>query len=117
MIHGELIVDNFAGGGGASTGIEMATGYSVDIAINHDPEAIKMHKANHPNTKHYCENVWSVDPVKACNGHPVALGWFSPDCKHFSKAKGIENKIIGEIVHVKEKRIIKKEKSVNGVMG
>ena len=88
MIHGELIVDNFAGGGGASTGIEMATVYSVDIAINHDPEAIKMHKANHPNTKHYCENVWAVDPVKACNGHPVGLAWFSPDCKHFSKAKG-----------------------------
>ena len=88
MIHGELIVDNFAGGGGASPGIEMATGYSVDIAINHDPEAIKMHKANHPNTKHYCENVWAVDPVKACNGHPVGLAWFSPDCKHFSKAKG-----------------------------
>lgn len=88
MIHGELIVDNFSGGGGASTGIEMATGYSVDIAINHDPEAIKMHKANHPNTKHYCENVWAVDPVKACNGHPVGLAWFSPDCKHFSKAKG-----------------------------
>lgn len=88
VINGELIVDNFAGGGGASTGIELATGYSVDIAINHDPEAIKMHKANHPNTKHYCENVWAVDPVKACNGHPVALAWFSPDCKHFSKAKG-----------------------------
>lgn len=88
MINGELIVDNFAGGGGASTGIELATGYSVDIAINHDPEAIKMHKANHPNTKHYCENVWAVDPVKACGGHPVALAWFSPDCKHFSKAKG-----------------------------
>ena len=88
MINGELLVDNFAGGGGASTGIELATGYSVDIAINHDPEAIKMHKANHPNTKHYCENVWAVDPVKACKGHPVALAWFSPDCKHFSKAKG-----------------------------
>lgn len=88
MINGELIVDNFAGGGGASTGIELATGYSVDIAINHDPEAIRMHKANHPNTKHYCENVWAVDPVKACGGHPVALAWFSPDCKHFSKAKG-----------------------------
>lgn len=88
MIKGELIVDNFAGGGGASTGIELATGYSVDIAINHDPEAIKMHKANHPNTKHYCENVWTVDPVKACGGHPVGLAWFSPDCKHFSKAKG-----------------------------
>lgn len=88
MIYGELIVDNFAGGGGASTGIEMATGYSVDIAINHDPEAIRMHKANHPNTKHYCEDVWQVDPVEACNGHPVGLAWFSPDCKHFSKAKG-----------------------------
>ncbi len=88
MINGELIIDNFAGGGGASTGIEMATGYSVDIAINHDPEAIRMHQANHPATKHYCENVWAVDPVEACEGHPVALAWFSPDCKHFSKAKG-----------------------------
>ena len=88
MINGELVVDNFAGGGGASTGIEMATGYSVDIAINHDPEAIRMHKTNHPNTKHFCEDVWQVDPVAACNGHPVGLAWFSPDCKHFSKAKG-----------------------------
>lgn len=88
MINGELIVDNFAGGGGASTGIEMATGYSVDIAINHDPEAVRMHKTNHPNTKHYCEDVWQIDPVKACKGRPVALAWFSPDCKHFSKAKG-----------------------------
>ena len=88
MINGELIVDNFAGGGGASTGIEEATGFSVDIAINHDPKAIAMHRANHPNTKHYCEDVWQVDPVQACNGHPVGLAWFSPDCKHFSKAKG-----------------------------
>lgn len=88
MINGELVVDNFAGGGGASTGIEMATGYNVDIAINHDPEAIRMHKTNHPNTKHFCEDVWQVDPVAACNGHPVGLAWFSPDCKHFSKAKG-----------------------------
>lgn len=88
MINGELVVDNFAGGGGASTGMEMATGYSVDIAINHDPEAIKMHKMNHPDTKHYCESVWDVDPIEACNGHPVAIAWFSPDCKHFSKAKG-----------------------------
>ncbi len=88
MIQGELVVDNFAGGGGASTGIEMATGISVDIAINHDPEAIRMHKVNHPGTKHYCESVWDVDPVQVCNGHPVALAWFSPDCKHFSKAKG-----------------------------
>lgn len=88
MINGELVVDNFAGGGGASTGIEMATGISVDIAINHDPEAIRMHKMNHPSTKHYCESVWDVDPIEACKGHPVALAWFSPDCKHFSKAKG-----------------------------
>lgn len=88
MINGELIVDNFAGGGGASTGIEIATGISVDIAINHDPMAIAQHKANHPSTKHYCESVWDVDPVEACCGRPVALAWFSPDCKHFSKAKG-----------------------------
>ena len=80
MINGELVVDNFAGGGGASTGIEMATGVSVDIAINHDPEAIRMHRTNHPTTKHYCEDVWQVDPVKACGGHPVGLAWFSPDC-------------------------------------
>lgn len=88
MIDGKLIVDNFAGGGGASTGIEMATGISVDIAINHDPEAIRMHKTNHPSTKHYCESVWDVDPMEVCKGRPVALAWFSPDCKHFSKAKG-----------------------------
>lgn len=94
----EIIVDNFAGGGGASTGIELATGRSVDIAINHDPEAIKMHKANHPSTEHYCESVWDVDPVKACRGRKVGLAWFSPDCKHFSKAKGgkpVEKKIRG----------------------
>lgn len=88
MINGQLIVDNFAGGGGASTGIEIATGISPDIAINHDPEAIRMHKANHPYAEHYCEDVWQVDPVAACKGHPVGLAWFSPDCKHFSKAKG-----------------------------
>ena len=88
MINGELIIDSFAGGGGASTGIEIATGKSVDIAINHDPMAIAQHKANHPSTKHYCESVWDVNPKEACSGHPVALAWFSPDCKHFSKAKG-----------------------------
>ncbi|WP_206108365.1 DNA cytosine methyltransferase [Paenibacillus thiaminolyticus] len=84
----EIIVDNFAGGGGASTGIELATGRSVDIAINHDPAAIAMHTANHPETEHYCESVWDVDPRKATRGRPVGLAWFSPDCKHFSKAKG-----------------------------
>ena len=83
-----LFVDNFAGGGGASTGIELAIGRNVDIAINHDPDAIAMHRANHPNTKHYCEDVWEVDPVEACDGRPVTLAWFSPDCKHFSRAKG-----------------------------
>jgi DNA (cytosine-5)-methyltransferase 1 len=84
----EIIVDSFAGGGGASTGIEMATGLSVDIAINHDPAAIAMHKANHPDTDHYCESVWDVDPKEAVKGRKVGLAWFSPDCKHFSKAKG-----------------------------
>lgn len=84
----ELIVDNFAGGGGASTGIEMATGRSVNIAINHDENAIAMHETNHPETLHYCESVFDIDPVAATCGHPVALAWFSPDCRHFSKAKG-----------------------------
>lgn len=84
----ELIVDNFAGGGGASLGIEQAFGRSVDIAINHDQEAVEMHKVNHPDTQHYCEDVWKVDPVKAVDGRPVGFAWFSPDCKHFSKAKG-----------------------------
>ena len=84
----ELIVDSFAGGGGASTGIELALGRAVDIAINHDPEAIAMHRVNHPGAKHYCENIWEVDPREATGGKPVALCWFSPDCKHFSRAKG-----------------------------
>ncbi len=84
----ELIVDNFAGGGGASTGIEFATGRPVDIAINHDHDAILMHKTNHPCTKHYCESVWDVNPAEICAGHPVGLMWLSPDCKHFSRAKG-----------------------------
>lgn len=85
--HG-LIVDNFAGGGGASTGAEMALGRSPDIAINHDLEALAMHEANHPETLHLCENVWQVDIAKEIAGRHVALAWFSPDCKHFSKAKG-----------------------------
>lgn len=84
----EIIVDNFAGGGGASTGMELATGRVVDIAINHDPDAILMHKTNHPHTTHYQASVWDVDPVEVCAGRPVGLAWFSPDCKHFSKAKG-----------------------------
>ncbi|AOZ06802.1 DNA cytosine methyltransferase [Cupriavidus malaysiensis] len=84
----ELIVDNFAGGGGASCGIELALGRHVDIAINHDPEAVAMHAMNHPQTEHHCESVWDVDPIKVTRGRPVGLAWFSPDCKHFSKAKG-----------------------------
>ena len=84
----EIIVDNFAGGGGASTGIELATGRPVTIAINHDPAAILMHKTNHPHTLHLQASVWDVDPVEVCAGRPVGLAWFSPDCKHFSKAKG-----------------------------
>lgn len=97
-LHDELVVDNFAGGGGASTGIERGIGRPVDIAINHDPEAIAMHQANHPQTLHLCESVWDVDPRQVCAGRPVGLAWFSPDCKHFSKAKGgkpVEKKIRG----------------------
>ncbi|GLC92354.1 DNA methyltransferase [Cupriavidus sp. TA19] len=84
----EIIVDNFAGGGGASCGIELALGRHVDIAINHDPEAVAMHAMNHPQTEHHCESVWDVDPLDLVKGRPVGLAWFSPDCKHFSKAKG-----------------------------
>ncbi|SDI13135.1 DNA (cytosine-5)-methyltransferase 1, partial [Vibrio xiamenensis] len=94
----EIVVDNFAGGGGASKGISAGLGCHVDIAINHDPDAIDMHKVNHPETKHYCESVWDVDPIEACSGRPVGLAWFSPDCKHFSKAKGdkpVDQKIRG----------------------
>lgn len=98
MIHSEIIVDNFAGGGGASTGIEMATGRSVDIAINHDVNAVAMHTTNHPDTLHYCESVFDVNPLVATAGRPVGLAWFSPDCRHFSKAKGskpVEKEIRG----------------------
>ena len=94
----EIIVDNFAGGGGASTGIELAAGRPVTIAINHDPDAIQLHKTNHPYTEHYQEDVWSVDPRAVCGGRKVGLAWFSPDCKHFSKAKGaalVDRKIRG----------------------
>lgn len=84
----ELIIDNFAGGGGTSTGLEAAFGRPVDIAINHDPEALAMHAINHPHTRHLCESVWDVDPIEVTGNQPVALVWLSPDCKHFSKAKG-----------------------------
>ena len=94
----EIIVDNFAGGGGASLGIEQALGRSPDIAVNHDPEAVAMHAANHPTTQHLCGDVWEYDPVAVCGGRPVGLLWASPDCKHFSKAKGgkpVQKKIRG----------------------
>lgn len=97
-LFNELIVDNFAGGGGASVGIELAVGRPVDIAINHDKDAIAMHKVNHPFTEHYREDVFAIDPVKVTGGRPVGIAWFSPDCKHFSKAKGgkpVEKKIRG----------------------
>ncbi len=84
----EIITDNFAGFGGASWGIEQATGRTVDVAVNHSRMAIRMHQTNHPYTRHYKENVWDIDPVQVCQGRPVGLAWFSPDCKHFSKAKG-----------------------------
>ncbi len=84
----ELIIDNFAGWGGVSKGIEMATGRSVDIAINHNPAAIAMHRANHPGTKHFCEDVWQIVPREATGRKPVALCWLSPDCTHHSKARG-----------------------------
>lgn len=95
---GEIIVDNFAGGGGASTGIEIATGMAVAIAINHDQAAILMHRTNHPYTEHFQASVWDIDPKAVCRGRPVGLAWFSPDCKHFSKAKGaalVDRKIRG----------------------
>jgi DNA (cytosine-5)-methyltransferase 1 len=94
----ELIVDSFAGGGGASLGIEIATGRSPDIAINHDREALAMHAVNHPDSRHLCEDVWKVDPIAATDGKRIGLMWLSPDCKHFSKAKGgkpVEKKIRG----------------------
>jgi len=94
----ELIIDNFAGGGGTSTGLEQAFGRPVDIAINHDPEALAMHAMNHPHTTHLCESVWDVDPIVVTGNQPVGLVWLSPDCKHFSKAKGgkpVEKKIRG----------------------
>ncbi len=93
----ELVIDNFAGGGGASSGIEAAIGRPVDFAINHDPEALAMHRANHPETRHFLEDVWAVDPKEACGSRPVGLAWFSPACTHFSRAKGAQNPKCAEI--------------------
>ncbi|UXT99905.1 DNA cytosine methyltransferase [Agrobacterium tumefaciens] len=87
--HGlPLIIDSFAGGGGASTGIELALGRSPDLAINHNPQALALHAANHPDTLHISENIYKVDPLDYVAGQHIGLAWFSPDCKHFSKAKG-----------------------------
>ncbi len=83
-----IIIDSFAGGGGASTGIEMAVGRSPDVAINHDPVAIAMHAVNHPDTLHLTNDIWGVDPMTVMPGRRVGALWASPDCKHFSKAKG-----------------------------
>lgn len=83
----EIFIDNFAGGGGASTSIELATGMPVTIAVNHDPDAIAMHMASHPYTEHFQASVWDIDPVEVCRGRPMGLAWFSPDCRHFSRAK------------------------------
>lgn len=97
-IFDDCFVDSFAGGGGASTGIEMATGHPVDVAINHNEAAIMMHRRNHPFTEHYIEDIWQVDPKTAVRGRHVRLAWFSPDCKHFSRAKGaalVDKKIRG----------------------
>jgi len=94
----EIIVDNFAGGGGASTGIANAVGFTPHVAINHDPAAIAMYRVNHPGCEVYCESVWDVVPRDVAAGRPVGLVWLSPDCKHFSKAKGgtpVEKKIRG----------------------
>lgn len=87
-LNQEIIVDNFAGGGGASTGIEMALGRCVDIAINHDPEAVALHQMNHPQTKHYCESVWDVHPSQAVQSRPVGLAWFSPRLQALQQGQG-----------------------------
>jgi DNA (cytosine-5)-methyltransferase 1 len=96
--EGELVIDCFAGGGGATSGIEAAIGRPVDIALNHNEHAIRMHETNHPETRHYVEDIWAVDPRVACGGLPVGLVWMSPDCKHFSRAKGtvpVDKKVRG----------------------
>lgn len=98
LLPHELIIDNFAGGGGTSTGLEQAFNRPVDVAINHDPKALAMHRINHSSTKHYCESVWDIDPIRITGNQPVGLVWLSPDCKHFSKAKGgkpVEKRIRG----------------------
>lgn len=94
----DLIIDCFAGGGGASVGIEMALGRQVDIAINHDEQAIRMHKTNHPDTLHLTEDIFKVDLEKYVKGRHVALMWASPDCTSHSKAISEQVKRIGNSV-------------------
>lgn len=101
----ELVVDLFAGGGGASTGIELALGRHVDIAVNHDPEAVSLHQANHPQTRHYVSDVFEVDPRAVCGDQPVGLLWASPDCKHFSNVTGRARTELENIVAVERERI------------
>jgi DNA (cytosine-5)-methyltransferase 1 len=114
-----LVIDNFAGGGGASTGIEAALGRPVDVAINHDEAAIAVHAANHPDTRHFCQSIYAVDPMEATGGAPVALVWFSPDCKHFSKAKGGKprEKRIRDLAHVVPHWIERLKKATPGGRG
>lgn len=115
----KLIIDNFAGGGGASTGLEAAFGRHIDVAINHDEAAIAVHAANHPGTRHYCQSIYSVDPLEATEGRPVALVWFSPDCKHHSKAKGGKprDKYIRDLAHVVPHWIERLKKATPGGAG
>jgi len=114
-----MIIDNFAGGGGASTGLEAAFGRPVDVAINHDEAAIAVHAANHPGTRHFCQSIYSVDPLDATEGRPVALVWFSPDCKHHSKAKGGKprDKYIRDLAHVVPHWIERLKKATPGGAG
>lgn len=97
LLPGEIVIDHFAGGGGASEGVEQAIGRPVNIAINHSAEAIAMHMANHPETRHYCEDIWTVDPKVACGSNKVGLLWASPACTHFSRAKGSTNPLSAKI--------------------
>lgn len=110
----KLVIDNFAGGGGTSTGLEIGLGRPVDIAINHNDLAVAMHKLNHPETQHYCEDVWHVDPVAATNGQPVGLLWLSPDCTHHSQAAGGQprNNVIRGLAWVGKKWAGKKRPDV-----
>ncbi len=99
---GGMVVDNFAGGGGATSGIEEAIGRPVDLAVNHSRAAVAMHRANHPATHHACQDIWTVDPKTACGGRRVRLAWFSPDCTHFSRAKGAapKSREVRDLAHV-----------------